>query len=150
VAITSDGALPFAVESTHVSGRRYIAHLADGVVYTLLWIVVMIPAAIVSDILLIVVLVVGLTVGHVAYFVFTQRSAGRSPGKWLARIKVVDAEGGVPTTGALVRRSIPLLVEYLYVVAFISMLSSSTRQRLGDRWAHTYVIHDDARGAGAG
>ena len=52
------------------------------------------------------------------------------------------ADGNVPTTGALVRRTIPLLIEYFYVIAWIGMMTSRFRQRLGDRWADTYVIGD--------
>ena len=42
----------FPAEVTRVSFRRSIAHLADGVVATLMFLVVAIPAAIVSDVLL--------------------------------------------------------------------------------------------------
>lgn len=140
--LTAAGEPPFTPEATPVSGRRFIAHLADGVVYTLFWILAIIPAAILSDVLLLIVLIVGLTVGHVAYFVFTQRRDGRSPGKHLAGIRVVDERGGVPSPGALARRTVPLLIEYFYIVALVSMLSSKYRQRLGDRWGHTYVIAD--------
>jgi hypothetical protein len=41
-----------------------------------------------------------------------------------------------------VKRTLPLLIEYLYVLAFIGMMSSDYRQRFGDRWAHTYVVED--------
>ena len=33
-----------------------------------------------------------------------------------------------------------LLIEYFYVIALISMLTSDFRQRLGDRWGDTYVV----------
>lgn len=133
--VTASGAPSFTAEATHVSGRRFVAHLADNVIYTLFWIVAIIPAAILSDALLVIVLITGLTVGQVAYFVITQRRDGRSPGKHLAGIRVVDEHGGVPSQGALARRSVPLLIEYLYIIALLSMLSSQYRQRLGDRWA---------------
>jgi uncharacterized RDD family membrane protein YckC len=98
------------------------------------------PDSTVTDVLFGVVLVVAVTVGQVAYYVLTQRRTGQSPGKRLAGIKVVDATGGVPTTKQLVKRTVPLLIEYFYVVALIGMLSSSHRQRFGDRWAGTYVV----------
>jgi len=132
----------FAEEATRVSARRYIAHLADGVVATLLFLVVAIPAAIVSDALLGIVFLLFITVGQVAYFVLFQRGSGKSPGKRLVGIRVVDAAGAVPSTGALVKRSIPLIVEYFYILAWISMMASSYRQRFGDRWANTYVVGD--------
>jgi uncharacterized RDD family membrane protein YckC len=57
---------------------------------------------------------------------------------------VVDAEGRTPTTGALVKRSVPLLIEYFYVFAWISMMASDHRQRFGDGWGETYVVADKA------
>jgi uncharacterized RDD family membrane protein YckC len=88
------------------------------------------------------VAVLGFTVGQVAYYVLTQRRHGHTPGKRLAGIRVVDRNGDVPSTGALVKRTIPLIVEYFYVIAFIGMMTSPFRQRLGDRWADTYVVAD--------
>jgi hypothetical protein len=55
---------------------------------------------------------------------------------------VVDASGATPGTGALVRRSIPLIIEYFYVLAWASMMGSRYRQRFGDRWGKTYVVGD--------
>ena len=127
-----------------MSGRRYVAHLADGVVYLVIFAVLLIPGAIWSDVILAIELVLLLTVGQVAYYVLTQRGTGRSPGKRLVGIRVVDAEGRPPSTGALVKRSIPLLVEYFYVLAWISMMTSDYRQRFGDRWAKTYVVEASA------
>jgi uncharacterized RDD family membrane protein YckC len=132
----------FPPEATRVSFRRFVAHLADGVVATLIFVVIAIPAAIVSDVLLAIVLVLFITVGQVAYFVLTQRGSGKSPGKHLVGIRVVDAGGATPPTGALVRRSIPLIVEYFYILAWASMMTSHYRQRFGDRWGKTYVVGD--------
>ena len=129
-------------EATRVSGRRFVAHLADGVLIGIVLFVLGIPAAIVSDTLLAIVLVVWLIFGQLAYYVLFERRDGRTPGKRLSGIKVVDAQGGVPTTGALVKRTLPLYVEYFYVFAWIAMMSSPYRQRLGDRWGKTYVVAD--------
>ena len=119
-----------------------IAHLADGLLLTALAFVLLLIAAAISGVALIAALVALATVGQLAYFVLTQRGSGRSPGKRLVGIRIVDTNGGVPTTGSIARRTIPLLVEYLYVIALAAMLSSPYRQRLGDRWGHTYVIDD--------
>lgn len=134
----------FSVDDAHVSGRRVLAHFADSVVLSVILIALLVPAAIVSDILIIVVLVMWFTVLQVAYFVLTQRHGGQSPGKRLARIRVIDASGRTPDAAALVRRTLPLFFEYFYVIAFIGMMSSRYRQRLGDRWAHTYVVEATA------
>jgi uncharacterized RDD family membrane protein YckC len=132
----------FPPEVTRVSGRRYVAHLADGVLVLLIFVLLTIPAAIWSDVVLAIEIVLFLTVGQTAYYVLTQRRTGRSPGKRLVGIRVVDAEGRAPSTGALVKRSIPLLVEYLYILSWLSMMSSTYRQRFGDRWGKTYVVAD--------
>jgi uncharacterized RDD family membrane protein YckC len=132
----------FPPEVTRVSGRRYVAHLADGVLILLIFVLLTIPAAIWSDVVLAIEIVLFLTVGQTAYYVLTQRGTGRSPGKRLVGLRVVDAEGRPPSTGALVKRSIPLLVEYFYILSWLSMMSSAYRQRFGDRWGKTYVVAD--------
>jgi uncharacterized RDD family membrane protein YckC len=138
----------FSEHDAHVSGRRFVAHIADSAVLSVILIVLLIPAAIVSDILIIVVFILWFPVIHVIYFVLTQRAAGQSPGKRWAHIRVVDAMGRTPDRKALLRRTIPLLFEYFYAIAFIGMMSSRYRQRLGDRWADTYVIEATAARAG--
>jgi uncharacterized RDD family membrane protein YckC len=133
----------FSPDATHISGRRYIAHAADGLLIGLIILVALIPAAVISGVLLFIVLILGFTLVPFAYYVLTQRGTGRSPGKRLMGLRIVDAAGSPPSVDALVRRTLPLLIEYLYVIAWISMMSSAYRQRLGDRWAHTFVITDD-------
>jgi uncharacterized RDD family membrane protein YckC len=133
--------------ATHVSGRRLVAHFVDGTIYTVLFIVAvllvgMLPESTVGDVLLGATLVLGLTAGQVAYYVLCQRHGGRTPGKRLVGIKVVDRHGAVPSAGALVKRTVPLLIEYVYVFALIAMMTSEFRQRLGDRWGDTYVVED--------
>ena len=148
----SPGSPSFPPEATRVSARRFVAHLLDGLTFGTVALVtffgLIFVAAEISDTATRVVVIgclVGLpTVGHVAYFVLTQRKRGRSPGKYAAGLKVVDARGDVPSSGALVKRSIPLLFEYLYVVAFVAMMRSTYRRRLGDRWADTYVVRDES------
>ena len=119
--------------------------MVDGTIYVFLLGFALIavgalPEGPVADAVLVAVLVLGLTAGQVAYFVVTQRRGGRSPGKFLTRIRVVDEHGRTPGTGALIRRSVPLVVEYFYVIAFAAMMRSPFRQRLGDRWGRTYVV----------
>jgi uncharacterized RDD family membrane protein YckC len=138
----SAGAPVFPPERTRVSGRRFAAHVLDGSVYAVLFVLLVLIAGRTTDFILAATFVGGFTFLHVAYFVVLQRRHGRTPGKALVGIRVVDAAGEVPTTGALVKRSIPLLVEYLYVIALIGMLTSEYRQRFGDRWGGTYVVAD--------
>ena len=77
----------FPQEATRVSGRRFVAHLVDGVLITLIFVVLIIPGAILFDLLLAIELVLFLTVGQIAYYVLTQRRTGRSPGKRLVGIR---------------------------------------------------------------
>jgi uncharacterized RDD family membrane protein YckC len=134
-----------APEATRVSGRRFVAHVVDSTLFAFVFVaalllVGLLPDGTASDILVGAVLVLGLTAGQVAFYVLLQRRSGRTPGKYLTRIRVVDRDGGVPSTGALVKRTVPLIVEYFYVLALIGMLSSPHRQRFGDRWGGTYVV----------
>jgi uncharacterized RDD family membrane protein YckC len=140
--VESGGGPAFSAERTRVSGRRFVAHIVDGTLYAVLFVLLILVAGATNDVVLGLTFVLGLTVLHVAYFVVLQRPKGRTPGKALVGIRVVDATGQVPTTGALVKRSLPLLIEYLYVIALIGMLTSEYRQRFGDRWGRTYVIVD--------
>lgn len=128
-----------------VGGRRLAAHLVDGVIYGIICFVVLIPAALISGTLLIVALVASLF-GQIAYYPLWQRRDGRTPGKRNMGIKVVDAQGNTPSTGALVTRSVPLVFELFYLIPLFSMLASPYNQRLGDRLAGTFVIGDREAG----
>src|SRR3954469_7024709 len=126
-------AAAFDEQDTRVSGRRYLAHVVDGVVLMLILIVMLIPTLALADVAAVVAVILWFGPVHLAYFVLTARRDGQTPGKKAASIRVVDAGGRVPSTAALVRRSIPLLIEYLYIFAWVSMMASPWRQRLGDR-----------------
>jgi len=135
------------IEATHVSVRRYLAHLLDTTIFVVLFVLCLLPLSLLpdgtaSDVAFGVVGVLLFTVGQVAFYVVLHRRSGRTPGKALAGIRVVDADGGVPGTGALVKRSVPLVLEYFTLIALIGMLASDRRQRLGDRWGGTYVVRN--------
>ena len=127
-------------DATRVTLRRGIAHFVDIVVITLILFVLAFPAGAISDVALLIVLVGWAILGQLAYFVWFQRRDGKTPGKQLAGIRVVDANGATPSTGALVKRTLPLYLEYVYFIALIGMLTSRYRQRFGDRWGDTYVV----------
>ncbi len=116
----------FSADRTRVSGRRFVAHLADGVLYALLFVVLILIAGATNDVVLAVTFVLGFTVLHVAYFVVLQRRSARTPGKALVAIRAVDAAGGVPSTRALVKRTLPLPIEYFYVIALLGCSPPST------------------------
>ena len=146
-----DHSASFESSRTHVSVRRYLAHFIDGLLYTVALIALILVAALVGGdliggtvgtVIYVAAIVLGLTVGHAWFLVILHGSSGRSPGKRAAGIRVVDAQGNVPSRAAMWKRSIPAVVEYFYIIAFLSMMASPYRQRFGDRWAETYVVAD--------
>lgn len=122
---------------THVLARRFLAHVVD-------WIVILaiaVPLAIASfpseasSIILFSV--------AAAVFVLLQGATGYTPGKRLLGIRVIRADRGHPGIRAALIRTLPLIIEQWGVFALVAMLRSPARQRIGDRWARTYVVRDD-------
>lgn len=146
----TEPAVAFPVEATRVSGRRLIAHVIDLVLVGLVFMGVIAVGLVlgavggtVGGVVNIVLLVAGfawLIAGHLAWFVRQERRAGQTVGKRATGIRVVTADGRVPSGAQLWKRSLPLLIEYLYVFALLGMLSSEHRRRFGDRWGGTYVV----------
>lgn len=144
---TSFGAPAFSNEATRVSARRLGAHVVDMLLFALLFVagaiaLAFVPGGAVLNVLSAVYVFGGATVGFVAFMVWLHGDDGRTPGKRFFKLRVVDATGSAPTSGALIRRSVPLALSYVYVLALVGMLSSTYRQRFGDRWGRTYVIRD--------
>jgi uncharacterized RDD family membrane protein YckC len=77
------------------------------------------------------------------YFVLLESYRGQTLGKMVAGIKVVsEVTGAPPGLPAATVRTALRLVDGLanYLVAFIAVLATAKRQRLGDLAAHTVVI----------
>lgn len=79
------------------------------------------------------------------YFILLEGAAGATIGKFAVGIRVVNEDGSKLTwTAAVVRNLVRFidLIPYVpaYLVAAISVWSSPTKQRLGDRWGHTAVV----------
>jgi uncharacterized RDD family membrane protein YckC len=84
-----------------------------------------------------------------AYYVFCETLFGRTLGKRVMSLRVVS-ENGVPIDlGAAVIRNLLRIIDglFFYLVAAVSVWSSPKRQRLGDRAAGTYVVHDSPAAA---
>jgi uncharacterized RDD family membrane protein YckC len=81
------------------------------------------------------------------YFIFWETvTAGRSPGKILLGLRVVQRHGLPVDLGGSVVRNVFRIVDLLpanYITGFISMLLSPGVQRLGDHVAGTIVIRLD-------
>lgn len=77
------------------------------------------------------------------YYVSCEVLLGGTLGKLALGLRVVDEEGGSITWGASVVRNLIRIVDglFFYLVGAIAIWSSPCRQRLGDRAAHTYVVH---------
>jgi uncharacterized RDD family membrane protein YckC len=75
---------------------------------------------------------------------------GRTPGKRMAGLVLVDRSGGTPGTAALLIRNVFRLIDSLpafYVVGLVSCFFTANRVRIGDMAAGTLLVLDDA-GAG--
>lgn len=79
-----------------------------------------------------------------AYYFFTESRLGATPGKRLLGLRVVTAEGGVPTSRQIAQRTILRIVDglpFLYLVGFVTILATGeSATRVGDIVAKTTVV----------
>ena len=140
------------IEATHVTGRRVIATIVDGLVFGVAyWLLALAfgdirtegeAANFVSDLPVWASVAYGLFV--IGYYILLEGYLGQTVGKMATGIKVVtEATGQAPPgVAAAAIRTVLRLVDGLfsYLVAFICVLASAKRQRLGDMAAHTLVV----------
>jgi uncharacterized RDD family membrane protein YckC len=137
--------------NVHVTGRRVVATIIDGFViggiYAAMaamfgtittdggashWVATM-PAAGTVAYAVVVAL----------YFVLLEGYRGQTLGKLVVGITVVsEATGAPPGPAAATVRTALRLIDGLanYLVAFVAVLATAKRQRLGDMAAHTVVV----------
>ncbi len=135
-------------EDVHVTGRRILAIVVDGVVLGIpFWLISSlfgttaasngVSASMSSAATLISVVI------FLLYYIFMEGYLGQTVGKMLLGIKVVreDTEE-VPGLGAATMRTLLRLIDGLfgYLVGFIAVMATAKRQRLGDMAAHTLVV----------
>jgi uncharacterized RDD family membrane protein YckC len=141
-------------EAIHVTGRRVVATLIDGLIFGIAyWLLALAFGDIrtegeaanwVSNLPAWASVVYGLFV--IGYYILLEGYLGQTVGKMATGIKVVsEATGTTPGTpgiaGAAVRTVLRLIDGlFSYLVAFITVLASAKRQRLGDMAARTLVI----------
>lgn len=65
--------------------------------------------------------------------------AGRSLGKRLTGLTVVNGAGQPAGTASLIIRNVPIAIPFVVIVEYVVMRQSSDARRLGDRWANTRV-----------
>jgi len=138
-------------EDVHVTGRRILATLVDGLVFGLFYIVMAMlfgtittggPFYWEATLPALPTVVYGVLV--VLYYILLEGYLGQTVGKMLFGIMVVREDNGeVPGLGAATVRTLLRIVDGLfsYLVAFVAVLVSEKRQRLGDMAANTLVVH---------
>jgi uncharacterized RDD family membrane protein YckC len=139
------------IEATQVTGRRVVATIIDGLVFGVAyWLLALAfgdvgtegeAANWVSNLPVWASVAYGLFV--LAYFVLLEGLLGQTLGKLATGIKVVaEATGQAPGIAAAAIRTLLRLIDglFCYAVAFVTVLVSVKRQRLGDMAARTLVV----------
>jgi uncharacterized RDD family membrane protein YckC len=137
-------------EDVHVTGRRILATIVDGLVFGLLYAVMALLFGTVTSVgaanwsgslpalpSLLYVVIIAL------YYILLEGYLGQTVGKMVLGIKVVREDNGeFPGLGGAAIRTLLRIVDGLfsYLVAFITVLISGKNQRLGDMTAHTLVV----------
>jgi uncharacterized RDD family membrane protein YckC len=136
-------------ENVHVTGRRILATILDGLVFGALYVVMAALFGTITtkgflywqaDLSTLPSAVYGVLI--ILYYILLEGYLGQTLGKMLLGIKVVREDTGeVPGLKAATIRTLLRIIDGLfsYLVAFVAVLVSSKRQRLGDMAAHTLV-----------
>jgi len=137
-------------EDVHVTGRRILATIVDGLIFGGLYTVMVILFGSISSVgsaswngsmPALPTLLYGVIV--VLYYILLEGYLGQTVGKMLLGIKVVREDNGeVPGLGGATIRTLLRIVDGIssYLVAFITVLISGKNQRFGDMAAHTLVV----------
>jgi uncharacterized RDD family membrane protein YckC len=133
----------------HVTGRRIVATLIDGLLFSVLngALATTFNTHPASSGFEMTTLTyngsLGLGVIVVLYYVLLEGLTGRTVGKLVTGIRVIDAQtGGVPGLLSGLLRTVLRLIDgiFAYLVGFIVVLNSDRRRRLGDMAAKTLVV----------
>lgn len=140
---------PVATMEVHVTGRRVIATLVDGVLLAVVFTVLSLLFGETSasggsaSASLGTLGTLLLTAISFAYFILMEGYLGQTVGKMIAGVKVVrEGTGEAPGLGKAAIRTVLRIIDglFLYLVAFIVVLISGKNQRLGDMAAGTLVV----------
>ena len=135
--------VPAGALNVHVTGRRILATVVDGIVLGVLYVVMAALFGHITRGTLPPLPAVVYAVLAILYYILLEGYLGQTVGKMLLGIRVVREDNGeVPGLGAATVRTILRIIDGLfdYLVAFIVVLVSPKRQRLGDMAAHTLVV----------
>jgi uncharacterized RDD family membrane protein YckC len=137
-------------EDVHVTGRRILATIVDGLIFGCLYAVMVVlfgsvttvgPANWNGSMPALPTVLYGAIV--VLYYILLEGYLGQTVGKMLLGIKVVrEDDGEVPGLAGATIRTLLRIVDGIsgYLVAFITVLISGKNQRFGDMAAHTLVV----------
>jgi uncharacterized RDD family membrane protein YckC len=138
-------------EATRVTGRRVVATIIDGLIFGVAyWLLALAFGDIrtegeaanwVANLPAAASVAYGLLV--IGYYLLLEGYLGQTVGKMAVGIKVVaEATGQAPGIAAAAIRTLLRIIDGLfsYAVAFVTVLASDKRQRLGDMAAHTLVV----------
>jgi uncharacterized RDD family membrane protein YckC len=137
-------------EDVHVTGRRILATIVDGLIFGGLYAVMVLLFGSISSVGFadwngsmpaLPTLLYGVII--VLYYILLEGYLGQTVGKMLLGIKVVREDNGeVPGLGGATIRTLLRIVDGIssYLVAFITVLISGKNQRFGDMAAHTLVV----------
>jgi uncharacterized RDD family membrane protein YckC len=80
--------------------------------------------------------------GILTWLIVPEFLFGRGPGKWLLRLAVVNSRGDTPSPGQSLKRHLLDPFDFLFgpLPAVAIVATTPSRQRLGDQWAHTWVV----------
>jgi uncharacterized RDD family membrane protein YckC len=139
------------IDAPQVTSRRVVATLIDGLVFGVAyWLLALAFGDIrtegeaanwVANLPTAANIAYGLFV--VGYYLLLEGLLGQTLGKLAVGIKVVaEATGQAPGIAAAAIRTLLRIIDglFCYTVAFVSVLASAKRQRLGDMAAHTLVV----------
>jgi uncharacterized RDD family membrane protein YckC len=118
-------------------GRRFIAIILDTIILTII-------LGIISLIFSGQYILDG-TIGTIillVYYIVLETTQGATLGKMALGIRVVNQDGSPITWSQSLIRNILRIIDCLfaYLVGAIFIWTSPTKQRLGDKAAHTYVV----------
>jgi uncharacterized RDD family membrane protein YckC len=138
-------------QDIHVTGRRVVATIVDGLIFGITyWLVALVfgdiraegeTANYAANLPVAVNVAYGLFV--VGYYVLLEGYLGQTVGKMAVGIRVVaEGTGSAPGLAGAAVRTLLRLIDGLfsYAVAFVTVLATDRRKRLGDMAAHTQVI----------
>lgn len=140
---------PATTMEVHVTGRRVLATIVDGVLLAIVFWVLSLLFGTTSASGGNVSASLGtlgtllLTVISFAYFILMEGYLGQTVGKMIAGVKVVrEGSGELPGLGKAAIRTVLRIIDglFFYLVAFVTVLISGKNQRLGDMAAGTLVV----------